>query len=337
MKIDRHFSKTRFTLVKLPNRVTKIAFGLLFVALASLFSQLTLGEQNRSDHDASEDQSPTNHQPKTDAISAKADAILRRSLRQLANGPAFDAKVRETVWATGREVIGVGTYQQAGEGSGRYNLQITMYDGSGKHRLQQVSDGRLAWTRSEISGNVSLRRVDVGRLDDWVKQTNRGDQIEPRLKIGGWTEMLDRIDRDYQLRVDPGKLNNLPAWIVTGVITKDARNRILADSGRSHWPKLCPSKVVVAIGAADLPDSEIGMWLPWRFEFWSDPDVELDSESGSTSPRHLLTLIELFSIMPLDSKPPIERFRFNNQNPDVNFINDTDRYIKRYGVELTAN
>ncbi len=82
--------------------------------------------------------------------------------------PSFHAKVRETVWTNGREVVGVGTYEQAGGGSGRFNLQVTMHDGDGKHRLQQISDGRLAWTRTEIAGKVSLRRVDVGRLDEWV-------------------------------------------------------------------------------------------------------------------------------------------------------------------------
>jgi len=95
----------------------------------------------------------------------QAVTLIGRVLRELVHGDAFDAKVRETVWTSGREVIGVGTYEQAGAGTGRYNLQVTMHDGEGKHRLHQISDGRLAWTRTEIADQVSLRRVDVGRLD----------------------------------------------------------------------------------------------------------------------------------------------------------------------------
>ena len=93
----------------------------------------------------------------------------------------------------GREVVGVGTYEQAGGGSGQYNLQVTMHDGDGKHRLQQISDGKLAWTRTEIAGKVSLRRVDVGRLEEWVRGIADPTGLSPKLKVGAWGEMLDTM------------------------------------------------------------------------------------------------------------------------------------------------
>jgi hypothetical protein len=59
-------------------------------------------------------------------------------------------------------------------------------------------------------------------------------------------------------------------------------------------------------------------------------------ETGESSQSHadgrLITLIELYSIQHI-APPPLERFRFESQ--DVNFINETDRYIELYGVHLT--
>ncbi len=140
----------------------------------------------------------------------KAIELLHQILNFIGNGPAFDAKVRETVWASGREVMGVGTYEQTGGGSGQYVLQISMLDGDGKHRLQQISDGKLAWTRTEIAGEVSLRRVDVGRLEEWVRGTTDESELSPKLKVGAWGEMLSTLQRDYFVRMDTARLKLEP-------------------------------------------------------------------------------------------------------------------------------
>ena len=180
MKFDRHSPSSHPTPVKLRRYgvvfcCALAASGLLWIGVI----QHTTGRFATSDsaHVAvNKPASPSVSRPVersiTNPIKAQSETqavqLLRAVLEMVVNGPAFDAKVRETVWTTGRGVVGVGTYEQAGGGTGRFNLQVTMHDGDGKHRLQQISDGRLAWTRTEISGKVSLRRVDVGRLDEWV-------------------------------------------------------------------------------------------------------------------------------------------------------------------------
>ena len=114
------------------------------------------------------------HSPTSKSRPADRDgaAMLDRVLRQLVFGAPFDAKIRQRVWASGREVIGVGSYEHAGQGTGRFNLQLTMHDGDGKHTLQQISDGKLAWTRQDVAGHVKLKRVNLGALDD---STRLGD------------------------------------------------------------------------------------------------------------------------------------------------------------------
>lgn len=280
----------------------------------------------------------------------KAVALLRRVIEQLAHGPAFDAKVRERVWSSGREVVGVGTYEQAGEGTGRFNLQITMHDGDGKHTLQQISDGRLAWTRTQIAEEISLSRVDVGRLDEWGRQAGKSEpRVAPRLRVGGWTEMLDRIEHDYVLRMSGGTLQlpaaadqqdqPRPVWILTGRLRDEVRDQMLQRSGREQWPPLCPTGVRVAIASTPDETTGFGKGLPVYLEFWSDPRSggETTDEAENTNRsnhRHLISLIELYSIRPISS-PPVARFRFDHQDVEVNFINETDRYLKRYGLQMT--
>ncbi len=266
---------------------------------------------------------------------AKAVALLQRVIEELVHGRAFDAKVRETVWTGGREVVGVGTYEQAGSGTGRYNLQVTMHDGDGKHRMQQISDGRLAWTRTEIAGKVSLRRVDVGRLDQWVSGVASDSPISPRLRVGAWAEMLGCFLRDYHLQVEGAHLKKRPVWVVTGRLTEQRRDEVMAEAGVDQWPILYPSKVRVAVQAEPDPQTQFGAFLPLRIEFWSDPLRDPASDgAGPGDDGRLITLIEIYSMRPI-GVPPVERFRFENQDAEVNFTNDTDHYIRQYGVELT--
>lgn len=325
-----------------------------------------------------------------------ARRLLARVIEQIALGPAFDAKVRQRVWVGGREVIGVGTYEQAGNGSGWFNLQVAMHDGDGKHTLQQISDGRLAWTREQIGEEVTLQRVDVGRLDQWVHNTTENllatpvhreylsnedpiaDHLRPSVRVGGWSEMLESIAADHDLTIAAGRLEDREVWIIRGTLQADIRAQRLEQFDAETWPELCPTQVVVAIAKTPHPETDFGQGLPLRIEFWTDPvastaepvqtssdDAVHDITQASTnsptmspavspSPEHptptsatptatpttstrnsrMISLIELYSIRPISS-PPIGRFRFENQDMEVNFTNSTDRYLSRYGIQIT--
>lgn len=286
--------------------------------------------------------------------------LLGRVIEQIALGEAFDAKVRQRVWVGGREVIGVGTYEQAGDGSGRFNLQVAMHDGDGKHTLQQISDGRLAWTREQIGNQIVLQRVDVGRLDQWVHGASLSDDeavvssnsivghLPPSVRVGGFAEMLETMMADYDLRVVAGRLEDQEVWIVRGSLKADVRLHMLADFPDNEWPELCPNEMVVAIAKSAQTDSQFGQGIPVRFEFWvkgkavapiasTNQSGDSDSSAEPIPPppsSRMVSLIELYSIRPISS-PPIGRFRFENQDMEVNFTNETDRYLSRYGIRIT--
>ena len=281
-------------------------------------------------------QSPSQKTPaKQTASDPTAKELLDRVIKHLVRGPAFDAMVRETVHVSQHDVVGVGTYEQSGGSTGCYHLQLSMHDGHGKHSLRQISDGRLAWTRKEVAGEVSLRRVDVARLDEWIQPDSRAMGLPPRLLVGGWAELLLTLDRDYHLKLGSASLSGQKVLVITGNLKPVVRQTVLAESGRGTWPELYPTEIRVAIATQPDPKTGFGKWLPVRMEFRGDPILVPDQEGYTTSKNGpLITLIEIYSLRSIDPPPP-ERFRFENQNAEVDIINETDRYMQQYGVRLT--
>ena len=266
----------------------------------------------------------------------KAAALLAEVQHRLAYGPAFSAKVRQRVWAAGRLVMGVGTYLQAGNGTGRFNLQIQMLDGDGEHKLQQISDGRLAWTKTEIAGHQVLKRVDVGRLDEWVRASRKQTGLPPRLEVGAFSEMLGKINRDYAVKARRGSMNGRQLLIISGTLHNQARARITQETKLDEWPELFPSHVKIAIALEDDPDTGFGLGLPVRLEFRGDPLLaESAKADASLQEGPLVSLLELYSIHSIP-EPQVERFLFDSQEV-VNFINETERYLRNYGIRLTES
>jgi len=345
MKINRHGRPLIAKLVKLA------AIALMAtVGWSVAYPTLSRADHRRTDQSDRSTKAPNQSSPRNQS-DPEAVRFLRQMLDFIGNGPAFDALVRETVWTSGRAVVGVGSYEQAGGGSGQYNLQLTMHDGDGKHRLQQISDGKLAWTRTEISGEISLRRVDVGRLEDWVRGTTDQSDLSPKLKVGAWGEMLDTFQRDYALRMDTAILRKeaprgstpaqaapeskrVPMRVLIGDLKPERRSEVLRDAKRTDWPYLYPTRVHVVVKANRDTETGLGQWVPSRIEFWSDPIATVDSDGSPKSRRRMITLIELYSLRQI-SPPPPERFRFDNQDAEINFVNETDRYVESYGVNLT--
>lgn len=274
-------------------------------------------------------------EPNPTASQPQASILLDRVIKHLVGGPAFDAMIRETVHVSQHDVVGVGSYEQSGGSSGCYHMQLTMHDGHGKHSLRQICDGRLAWTRNEIAGKVSLRRVDVGRLDEWIPKENRQLGLPPRVFVGGWAELLMTLRRDYELKLGTSQLSGQKVLVITGNLRSEVRATVMSESGRTSWPKLYPTEIRVAIATQPDPKTGFGKWLPVRMEFRGDP-VQTVTEDGVKISKNgrLITLIEIYSLRQIEP-PPAARFRFENQNAEVDIINETDRYMQSYGVRLT--
>lgn len=255
-----------------------------------------------------------------------ADELVWQTIERLTHGGAFEAKLKQRVWAAGREVVGVGRYEQAGGRTGRVSMELMIPIAHGKCLMQQTCDGRLAWTREQVGDEVRLRRVDVGRLDELVPPDQRkaSGSIAPGLRVGGLVELFERIHTDYRLRLVGGQLEGRAVWILRGAIRPETRQQILETAGRQDWPPLCPVEARVAIAAEDGPQ-DFGQGLPVRFEFWGQ------KASGEPS---LISLLEVYDARAIEPAPQ-QHFRYETGGQDVDFTNDTERYLRRFGVRLT--
>ncbi len=232
----------------------------------------------------------------------QAQTLAQRTLERLAMGDAFDAKLRQRIWVGGREVIGVGHYEQGGGGSGRFSLEMTIHDGDSRQSMRQISDGKLAWVRTQIGSTISIQRVDIGRIDEFERErsprrpastmarladpsTPLASRLPARLAVGGLAELIDQVATDYDLRLGKGNVEETPVWILRGELTQEARQRLIEAAGKPELPPLCPAEVRVAIAAVPSP-SGFGIGLPIRFEFWSEPPPRAPDPLGVTLANH---------------------------------------------------
>lgn len=270
-----------------------------------------------------------------------ANGICESLIHSVTLGPPLQAKLRIRAWAAGKEVKEVGSYEQAGRGTGWMRMELEVPIADGKGRWQQTCDGRLAWTREELAGHVRVRRVDVGRVAELVRpervprltdsgplvpggidgtktfvgteSTNRSRDVSPWLRIGGLAELLDRIQVEYDLQVTEGYLEETPMMILKGQMN-EARIEEIAAGLQGEFPELVPRHVRVAI-----PANQTQLPMPARIEFWS--------RLGGT----LLSMIEIYDLTEIEP-PPVERFRFEPRGDD--FTNETDLYLRRFGFQV---
>ncbi len=336
MKIDRYHLLSSSRAVK-PCFTAAVLLAVVLMDAPVGNHRVALGQSESPDPSSQPAESAT-----VDAAHPQAAALLDQTIDRLANGPAFDCKVRQRVRAAGREVVGVGTYLQVGGGSGQFSFQINMHDGDGKHTLLQISDGRLAWTRSKIAETISLSRVDVGWLDEGARTLDRRQRIKPSHLVGGPSELLDTVRRQYDLKLGVSTLDDRPLVVLIGTLKQAQRDRIAAIATNDRWPQRYPTRVHVAIAKTDDPETGFGMGLPVRIEHLSDP-VEVaapaDTADEQAAPprrrRKLISSLEFYSIRPV-TPPPVERFRFENQDAEVDFVNETSRYEDRFNIRVSA-
>jgi len=300
---------------------------------------------------------------------SNADVLALRCMERLCLGDAFDAKLRQRIWASGREVVGVGHYEQGGRGGGRFSLEMTIHDGDTRQTMKQISDGKLVWVRTEIGGAVAIRRVDLGRIDEFERQwltkqqmssvaprasvyrsvghvspTPIENRLPSRLTAGGLAELIQRIREDYVLSLKKGTVERQPVWILHGRLRSTVHSQIEAVSQRGHWTPLCPVEVRVAI-AATADATGFGAGLPLRIEFYSVATLANDPTTPSTDSQtvappatptgRLISLLEVYAMRRIEASPE-ERFRFQSDDREVTFTNDTKRYLDQIGIETES-
>ncbi|MEL6111014.1 MAG: hypothetical protein AAFU85_33825, partial [Planctomycetota bacterium] len=141
----------------------------------------------------------------------------------------------------------------------------------------------------------------------------------------------------YNLRVGESELDGQPLHVLIGTIKPERVEDIQRQSGRD-LPGLFPVRVNVFVNAKDDPRSGAQRGIPIRIEHRAKtPPTTEPSDRSRSGPAigGLISLLELYSIQPI-SPPPIQRFRFENQDASVTFENETHRYEERFDIRVSA-
>ena len=265
--------------------------------------------------------------------SRRADArlLLLKSTKQLAYGPPLEATIRQRVWVADKTSVGVGLYQQMGQGQGKYRVEMVLPLGELKSELVQINDGHLAWSSKRTGNDLQIWRVDVMRLDDLTSQHER-DALPPRLRVIGIIELLDALARDYDLELAKGVLNEQPVWIARGFLNPAAEHRLRTKRGGT-LPKYVPNYVQIALNASD-PTFPL---MPLRIEYWqgNPQDVATNKTTKVTTFPQPIGLWEVTKYQAWAS-PDIRRFQFPADRLDVDPENRTELYAQRFTTNRTA-
>lgn len=249
--------------------------------------------------------------------------VLYNSINRMVLGsgidqPAFAAKLRQITRVGGQEVTAVGEYKHSSGGRGLMRMNLRSPDEGKTSRFEQTCDGRLVWTREEVGGDVRIRRVDVGRLDEFAPTTG----IPPRLMVGGLPELLDAVAWDYDLKLTKANLREEQmVWVVRGQLKQQKLDELLEQSGASELPPEMPSRVRIGL----LKDGPFA-WLPVRIEFFAG--------EGSSFTEPAISELDVYDMRSI-ATPREETFRYNTKEGAL-FTNETQQYLERYRVRLAS-
>ena len=145
--------------------------------------------------------------------------LLVRSIQQLRQQPAIEARVRQRLLLYGNQFIGSGYYRQLGQGPNKFLLWELKMEINGEiTSLKQVSDRRYLWIHRNFpdrteQGLVDLRKVRQAR----AAAAPRPGPGSPWMAVGGLSELLQGLERYFEFSAAHSeKLGDHPVWVLEG-------------------------------------------------------------------------------------------------------------------------
>jgi hypothetical protein len=218
----------------------------------------------------SNEQSPT-------PPSIDPNALVLQALEQSVWGPSFSCQIRQRTKLYDHEMVGVGQYWHAGEGTGKLETYVRFAVADSFSNLIQVSDGRLMWTSTRA--NEPLRKVHLDRVRQAFPNMGRGSNrpdVAMYLAIGGQPEMLRMLYLRYRwYKAYAGTYRTVPVWQLIGTLRTQPPSITSAapidgHALRTDPPKEIPTDVRLTLGR----EGEF-ISFPFQIEYFvQKPDEE---------------------------------------------------------------
>ncbi len=291
----------------------------------------TSGRHSPSDADGR----PSNTEARPVVADRRAEDLLAKSIAMLERCPSIAAKTRQTVYLYGKHLVGSGEYLEQRDGPSRmFRVELKMQVGNELRTLLHVCDGRYMWRCESYKGKGTAERVDLARaaraLDGRV-ELGTMNKMGEWTRLGGLSELLRDLRDWFQFTtVAAAKLpDQTPVMRLEGVWKPDRLTALMpeprpqsksADAVASRLPEHLPDRVILFLGRDDL--------FPFRVEYRRrTPQLSLMPGAEEDSAMVTMDLFEAKFNVPMD------RSRFSFTPGNLEYSNQTDRFLERLGVE----
>jgi len=261
----------------------------------------------------------------------EGNALIATAAINLANLPAFEAKLRQRVRLFGHEMVGSGTYLQMTAGRQRMlRLELKMDVAGEVASFQQISDGTTMWIRRDLGDEPALEYINLRHIRQVLSEqsTDRPPAMETLptggewFALGGLDQLLVGLNRDFQFAPPtPNQIGTVPVWELTG----EWNARALAHFGvttASELPGHFPHRVKVMLGR----DQQLPLF-PYQIEYGRLSEHSGTATApGDTSAYRAIAAMDLHGVQ---RRPDLgaQHFRFQPNNQDVTDV--TERYVTR--------
>ena len=196
----------------------------------------------------------------------EAQTLMQLAVLRGVWGPPVHCLVGQEITMLDRTVRGSGLYARGGSGLGEMKMSLEIVAGDHLNILNQVSDRYILHTSHTIDGVRECRRVDLGRVREYLGRFTEEDRDDPlvalHLAIGGQNEKLRALCQQYHwTSVQPGKFaqpggtGEIDVWWLHGermAVPTTLRGLTEMDSllASADGAGIAPDRAKIALGRA---------------------------------------------------------------------------------------
>jgi hypothetical protein len=239
-------------------------------------------------------------------------------------GPSVTCKIRQRQTLLDKQLVSIGTYAHAGQGSGQLKMHVRLAANERINTFIQVSDGRVLYSTLHIDGVSRRSRVDLYRIREYLGPITTSSLEDPviamYLAVGGQAELLRKLVQQYKwTHVQTGRLEEVEVWWLSGELaTEPPAVRALSEVDQLLFAPsnsgLLPTKVRVALGKGE----PFPLWL------YQVEQAREESLAGIKCNTRLSMLMEFTEPKIVKDLPP-ETFQSLASNDTI--VEETRRYL----------
>ncbi len=262
--------------------------------------------------------------PATPPAHETGTLLMLNALRQAVWGPSVTCKIRQRTSLLDKQLVSIGTYAHAGQGSGQLKMHVRLATDERINTLIQVSDGRVMYWAEHVGDDSKRSRVDLYRIREYLGPITTASLEDPviamYLAVGGQAEVLRKLVQQYTwTHIQAGRLDEIDVWWLSGELAAEPPPvRALAEVDQLLYAPsksgLLPTKVRIALGKGD----PFPLWL------YQVEQAREESLTGIQSGTRLSMLLEFTEPKIVKELPP-EMFQSIASNDTI--IEETRRYL----------